>query len=88
MNTEKMLLENKNEPSCLGDVNGSGFSVGDITQFGRITHLSEYTGMAEIKSKEKELYFDYSSKKYRFRTPTYHVKIWRLRLADNVVHIG
>ena len=79
MNTEKMLLENKNEPAFLGNVSCSGFSVGDSTQFGKITHLSEYNGMAEIKAKEKELYFDYTSKKYRFRTPTYHVKIWRLR---------
>ncbi len=84
MNTEKMLLENKNEPSCSVDVSCIGFSVGDMTQFGTITHLSEYTDMVEIKSNEKELYFDYSSKKYRFRTQTYHVKIWRLRLADNV----
>jgi len=57
----------------------SGFSIGDLTQFGVIIYLSEHNGMAEIKSNEQELYYDYSSKSYRFRTPVYHVKIWRLR---------
>ena len=57
----------------------SCFSICDLTQFGVVTYLSEENGMAEIKSNEQELYYDYSSKSYKFRSPVYHVKIWRLR---------